>query len=98
MFSKNSEKAMKEFAENFVTTNPTYNFGIECDECKLEEKCIIPYTPQDQGAPQEKYTIKCRPLISIYDSSGVTQWILKNRNRRNKDECIEMQKINDMRI
>jgi hypothetical protein len=105
MFSKNSDNAMKEFAENFVTTNPTYNFGIECDKCKLKEKCMIPYTPQDQGAPpitlpstrivpQEKYTIKCRPLISIYDSSGVTQWILKNRNRRNKDECIEMQKIN----
>ncbi len=105
MFSTNSEKAMKEFAENFVTTNPTYNFGIECYECELKEKCMIPYTPQDQDAPpitlprarivpQEKYTIKCRPLISIYDSSGVTQWILKNRNRRNKDECIEMQKIN----
>jgi hypothetical protein len=105
MFSKNSEKAMKEFAENFVTTKPTYNFGIECKECDLKEKCMIPYTLQVQEGgpvtsqqqsrdPQEKYTIKCRPLISIYDSSGVTQWILENRNRRNKGECIEMQKIN----
>ena len=76
MFSKNSENAMKEFAKTFVTTNPTYNFGIECKECELKEKCMIPYTPPVQdgdpvtltSSPQEK--IKCRPLISTYDSFG----------------------------